>query len=91
MRRFLPSDWDASLKRLVVDCIDRHFQHREVSSVPIEDTVGAMADLVHEHASNGRTRNSDCILADTADRTSGYVTTKLMRARRSPHILDFIL
>ncbi|MDA8346718.1 MAG: aldo/keto reductase [Thermaerobacter sp.] len=37
---------DASLKRLGVDCIDLYYQHRVDTSVPIEDTVGAMADLV---------------------------------------------
>ncbi len=37
---------DASLKRLGVDHVDLYYQHRVDSSVPIEDTVGAMADLV---------------------------------------------
>lgn len=37
---------DASLKRLGVDVIDVYFQHRVDPSVPIEDTVGAMARLV---------------------------------------------
>jgi len=37
---------DASLKRLAVETIDLYFQHRVDPSVPIEDTVGAMADLV---------------------------------------------
>jgi aryl-alcohol dehydrogenase-like predicted oxidoreductase len=37
---------EASLKRLGVDVIDVYFQHRVDPSVPIEDTVGAMADLV---------------------------------------------
>jgi aryl-alcohol dehydrogenase-like predicted oxidoreductase len=37
---------DASLRRLGVDTIDLYYQHRVDSSVPIEDTVGAMADLV---------------------------------------------
>ncbi|MDE2119888.1 MAG: aldo/keto reductase [Betaproteobacteria bacterium] len=38
---------DASLKRLGVDHIDLYYQHRVDPSVPIEDTVGAMAELVH--------------------------------------------
>jgi len=38
---------DASLKRLGVDCIDLYYQHRVDRKVPIEDTVGAMAELVH--------------------------------------------
>jgi aryl-alcohol dehydrogenase-like predicted oxidoreductase len=37
---------DASLERLGVDHIDLYYQHRVDQSVPIEDTVGAMADLV---------------------------------------------
>jgi aryl-alcohol dehydrogenase-like predicted oxidoreductase len=37
---------EASLKRLGVEVIDLYFQHRVDPSVPIEETVGAMADLV---------------------------------------------
>jgi len=37
---------DASLKRLGVEVIDLYYQHRVDKAVPIEDTVGAMADLV---------------------------------------------
>lgn len=37
---------DASLKRLGIDVIDLYYQHRVDKTVPIEDTVGAMADLV---------------------------------------------
>ena len=37
---------DASLKRLNVDHIDLYYQHRVDLNVPIEDTVGAMAELV---------------------------------------------
>ena len=37
---------DASLKRLGVDVIDLYYQHRVDATVPIEDTVGAMAGLV---------------------------------------------
>jgi aryl-alcohol dehydrogenase-like predicted oxidoreductase len=37
---------DASLQRLGVDHIDLYYQHRVDTSVPIEDTVGAMAGLV---------------------------------------------
>jgi len=36
---------DASLKRLGTDVIDLYYQHRVDKTVPIEDTVGAMADL----------------------------------------------
>ena len=37
---------DESLERLGVDHIDLYYQHRVDKTVPIEDTVGAMADLV---------------------------------------------
>ena len=37
---------DASLKRLGVDVIDLYYQHRVDSDVAIEETVGAMAELV---------------------------------------------
>jgi aryl-alcohol dehydrogenase-like predicted oxidoreductase len=38
---------DGSLKRLGIECIDLYYQHRVDTKVPIEDTVGAMAELVH--------------------------------------------
>src|SRR5262245_30460935 len=37
---------DASLKRLNIECIDLYYQHRVDPAVPIEETVGAMAELV---------------------------------------------
>ncbi len=37
---------DASLKRLGTDHIDLYYQHRKDKNVPIEETVGAMAQLV---------------------------------------------
>ena len=37
---------EASLKRLNVEAIDLYYQHRVDPETPIEDTVGAMADLV---------------------------------------------
>jgi aryl-alcohol dehydrogenase-like predicted oxidoreductase len=39
---------EASLKRLGVDSIDLYYQHRVDPTVPIEDTVGAMAQLVKQ-------------------------------------------
>jgi aryl-alcohol dehydrogenase-like predicted oxidoreductase len=39
---------EASLRRLATDRIDLLYQHRVDRSVPIEDVVGAMADLVRE-------------------------------------------
>ncbi len=37
---------DASLKRLNIETIDLYYQHRVDPNTPIEETVGAMADLV---------------------------------------------
>src|SRR3954453_9391227 len=39
---------EASLRRLHVDVIDLYYQHRVDPKVPIEDTVGAMAELVEQ-------------------------------------------
>lgn len=39
---------EGSLKRLGVDCIDLYYQHRVDPAVPIEDTVGGLAELVRE-------------------------------------------
>lgn len=39
---------DASLQRLGVDVIDLYYQHRVDNRVPIEETIGAMAELVKE-------------------------------------------
>jgi aryl-alcohol dehydrogenase-like predicted oxidoreductase len=43
---YVRSACDASLKRLAIDHIDLYYQHRVDPSVPIEDTVGAMSELV---------------------------------------------
>jgi aryl-alcohol dehydrogenase-like predicted oxidoreductase len=43
---YVRSACDASLKRLGVDVIDLYYQHRVDPQTPIEDTVGAMAELV---------------------------------------------
>jgi len=43
---YVRSACDASLQRLGVDHIDLYYQHRVDTSVPIEDTVGAMKELV---------------------------------------------
>ena len=43
---YVKSACDASLKRLGVDVIDLYYLHRKDPQTPIEETVGAMADLV---------------------------------------------
>src|SRR6476660_7961804 len=39
---------EGSLKRLGVDCIDLYYQHRVDPDTPIEETIGAMAQLVRQ-------------------------------------------
>ena len=43
---YVRSSCDSSLRRLGVNHIDLYYQHRVDAEVPIEETVGAMADLV---------------------------------------------
>ncbi len=43
---YVKASCDASLKRLNTDYIDLYYQHRMDPNTPIEETVGAMADLV---------------------------------------------
>ena len=43
---YVRASCEGSLRRLGVDHIDLYYQHRVDPQVPIEDTVGAMADLV---------------------------------------------
>ena len=45
---YVRSACDASLKRLGVDHIDLYYQHRVDPKTPIEETVGAMAELVKQ-------------------------------------------
>jgi len=45
---YVRSACEASLERLGVDHIDLYYQHRVDKTVPIEETVGAMAELVAE-------------------------------------------
>jgi len=45
---YVRSACEASLRRLGVDVIDLYYQHRVDPNTPIEETVGAMADLVQQ-------------------------------------------
>jgi aryl-alcohol dehydrogenase-like predicted oxidoreductase len=47
-REYVLAACDASLERLGIDVIDLYYQHRVDTSVPIEETIGAMADLVRQ-------------------------------------------
>src|SRR3954454_2355406 len=45
---YVRSCCEASLRRLNIGCIDLYYQHRVDPDTPIEETVGAMAELVRE-------------------------------------------
>jgi aryl-alcohol dehydrogenase-like predicted oxidoreductase len=45
---YVKSACEGSLKRLGVDHIDLYYQHRIDTSIPIEETIGAMSELVRE-------------------------------------------
>ena len=44
---YVKSACDASLKRLGMDVIDLYYLHRIDKNIPIEETIGAMAELIH--------------------------------------------
>ncbi|MBP7737777.1 MAG: aldo/keto reductase [Spirochaetes bacterium] len=60
---YVKTSCDASLRRLGVDVIDLYYQHRVDGGVPIEETVGAMAELVKA----GKVRYIGLSEADPAD------------------------
>jgi len=45
---YLKAQCESSLKRLGIEVIDLYYQHRVDPNTPIEETIGAMADLVKE-------------------------------------------
>jgi aryl-alcohol dehydrogenase-like predicted oxidoreductase len=45
---YVKKSCEGSLRRLQMDCIDLYYQHRVDPDTPIEETVGAMADLVQQ-------------------------------------------
>lgn len=45
---YVRASCEGSLRRLNVECIDLYYQHRVDPDTPIEETVGAMAELVHQ-------------------------------------------
>ncbi|MBV9617819.1 MAG: aldo/keto reductase, partial [Verrucomicrobia bacterium] len=45
---YVKKSCEGSLRRLQVDCIDLYYQHRVDPDTPIEETVGAMAELVQQ-------------------------------------------
>ncbi|MGH3411535.1 MAG: aldo/keto reductase, partial [Marmoricola sp.] len=88
---------DASLQRLGVDHIDLYYQHRVDTSVPIEETVGAMAELVKagkvrhlglSEAGPDTIRRAHATHAITALQTEYSLFTRDLEAEILPMIRD---
>ncbi|MDP4187403.1 MAG: L-glyceraldehyde 3-phosphate reductase [Bacteroidota bacterium] len=47
-RKYLMSSLDQSLKRMKLDYVDIFYSHRPDPETPIEETMGALADIVHQ-------------------------------------------
>lgn len=47
-RKYLMSSIDQSLKRMKLDYVDIFYSHRPDPETPIEETMGALADIVHQ-------------------------------------------
>jgi len=47
-RKYLVASLDASLKRMGLDYVDIFYSHRPDPDTPIEETMGALADIVHQ-------------------------------------------
>ena len=75
-----------SLKRLKIDTIDLYYVHRVDSNIPIEETAGAMAELVKE----GKVRYlglSECTLKDLKKCTPAQLAIAWVMAQRDNIIL----
>ena len=88
---------DASLQRLGVDHIDLYYQHRVDQSVPIEETVGAMAEMVAagkvrrlglSEASAGTIRRANAVHPITALQTEYSLWTRHIEGEILPTIRD---
>jgi len=84
---------DASLQRLGVDHIDLYYQHRVDQTVPIEDTVGAMSELVQagkvrflglSEASAGTIRRAHAVHPITALQTEYSLWTRHIESEILP-------
>ncbi|TWP35684.1 aldo/keto reductase [Leekyejoonella antrihumi] len=88
---------DASLRRLGVDHIDLYYQHRVDRSVPIEETVGAMAGLVEDgkvghlglsEASAATIRRAHAVHPITALQTEYSLFTRDLEDEVRPTLLE---
>lgn len=84
---------DASLRRLGVDVIDLYYMHRRNPEVPVEDSVGAMADLVKagkvralglSEVSAETLRKAHAIHPITALQSEYSIMTRVMEAEMLP-------
>ncbi|QKV92889.1 aldo/keto reductase [Streptomyces sp. NA02950] len=84
---------DASLRRLGVDHIDLYYQHRVDPDVPIEETVGAMAELVQagkvrflglSEASAGTVRRAHAVHPISALQSEWSLWTRDLEAEIAP-------
>ncbi len=80
---------EASLKRLGIETLDLYFQHRVDTSVPVEDTVGAMGRLVEQgkvrhiglsEAAPARIRRAQATYPITALQTEYSLSTREVEA-----------
>ena len=78
---YVRSACDASLQRLGVDHIDIYYQHRVDKTVPIEETVGAMAELVD--AGKVRHLGLSEASADTIRRAAATATITALQSEYS--------
>jgi aryl-alcohol dehydrogenase-like predicted oxidoreductase len=88
---------DASLKRLGIDHIDLYYQHRVDPETPIEDTVGAMAELVKagkvkylglSEASAANIRRAHAVHPITALQTEYSLWTRHVEAEILPTVRE---
>jgi aryl-alcohol dehydrogenase-like predicted oxidoreductase len=94
---YVISACDASLSRLGVDHIDLYYQHRVDTTVPIEDTVGAMASLVQagkvghlglSEASAGTIRRAHAVHPISALQTEYSLFTRDVEAEVLPAVRE---
>jgi aryl-alcohol dehydrogenase-like predicted oxidoreductase len=94
---YVRSACDASLQRLGMEYIDLYYQHRVDQTVPIEETVGAMAELVRQgkvrflglsEASAATVRKAHVVYPITALQTEYSLWTRDVEAEILPTVRE---